>query len=73
MRTLSLVACGCAIATLLWLIPQQSGQTAEPDQFAGLPSHALKRLLPPVAYPDEPLFLVVSPVPATLTEGVPPT
>lgn len=73
MRTLSLVASGCAIATLFWLIPHGATQVVEPDEPGASESYALTKLFPDADYPVEPLFMVVTPVPATLTDGVPPT
>jgi len=73
MRTLSLVVSGCAIGALFWLIPRGVSQVVEPDEPGASESYALTTLFPDAGEPAEPLFMIVTPVPATLTDGVPPT
>ena len=51
----------------------ESPRSGLPVQPHTLPSFMLHNLLQGPALPLEPLSLVVSPVPAALTDGVPPT
>jgi len=87
MRILNLVLCGCALAVTLWLVPRgfvprHDAEAAMPSQVQPLAlaqpqnelrSHAVRTLIRTTDYPTEPEFRVLSPVPAKLADGVPPT
>ena len=78
MRIINLVLCGCALAVTLWLVPRDEVEALTPSEPQAqtpekIHSHAVRALIRTTAYPDEPEFRVLSPVPAKLADGVPPT
>lgn len=73
MRTTGFLFCCCAIAAVLWMAAHGRSSPEPESDAGGIRSHAVHALLGNEFEAREPQFLIISPVPATLAEGTPPT